>query len=230
MRFTVGGVLGEAWTLYTRHARRLIAVGAIVFGFLSAVQALINSTGERALVPISIGVTIVGVFWLQGALVVVVEDLRDGKIDLSIADVFRRVEPRLWTLIGAGLLAAVAIGGLLVAAAVSRAGIVFLIPAIVLVTYWSVVTPAVVLERKGVVAALSRSQRLVAGTFLPVFAVVFLTVALATIVGVMIVAVLSPLPPIADYYIAGVIANSVTIPFVALAWTLMFYDLRAVKG
>lgn len=230
MRFTVGGVLGEAWTLYTRHAGRLIAVGAIVFGFLSAVQALINSTGERALVPISIGVTIVGVFWLQGALVVVVEDLRDGKVDLSIADVFRRVEPRLWTLIGAGLLAAVVIGGLLVVAAVSRAGIVFLIPAIVLVTYWSVVTPAVVLERKGVVAALSRSQRLVAGTFLPVFAVVFLTVALATIVGVVIVAVLSPLPAIVDYYIAGVIANSVTIPFVALAWTLMFYDLRAVKG
>ena len=221
MRFTVGEVLGEAWKLYTRHSGRLIAVGAIVFGFLSAVQALINSTGQRALIPISIGITIVGVYWLQGALVVVVEDLRDGKVDLSIGQVFRRVEPRLWTLIGAGIVAAIGI----------VAGLsLFVLPGLVLLTFWCLLTPAIVLEQKGVVASFARSQRLVSGDFLRVFAVIAVTVILATIVGVMIVALLSPLPPFFDIYIAGVIANSITIPFVALAWTVMFYELRAVKG
>jgi hypothetical protein len=49
-------------------------------------------------------------------------------------------------------------------------------------------------------------------------------------VAAMIAAILSPLPAFVDVYVAGVIANSVTIPFVALAWTLAYYDLRALKG
>ena len=221
MRFTVGDVLGEAWRLYTRHSGRLIAVAAIVFGFLSLVQAAINSTGQRALIPISIGVTIVGGLWLQGALVVVVDDLRKGKVDLSIAEVLRRVEPRIWTLLGTGVLVAVGI----------LAGLyLFIVPGLLLIAYWSLVTPAVVLEGKGVLAAFSRSQRLVSGNFLRVFAVVALTVVLAGIVWTVIVALLSPLPPFFSIYVAGVVAYSVTIPFVALAWTLMYYDLRALKG
>ena len=86
------------------------------------------------------------------------------------------------------------------------------------------------LEGKGVLAAFSRSQRLVSGNFLRVFAVVALTVVLAGIVWTVIVALLSPLPPFFSIYVAGVVAYSVTIPFVALAWTLMYYDLRALKG
>lgn len=220
MRFSAGDVLAEAWSLFTRHSGRLIAVGAIVFGFLSLVQAAVNSTGERALIPISIGVTIVGAFWLQGALVVVVEDLRDGKIDLTIADVFRRVEPRLWTLIGAGVLAAIGVvAGLFV----------LIVPGLVLITYWSLLTPAIVLEHKSLFSAFSRSQQLVSGHFLPMFGIILVTVVLATIIGAMIAAILSPLPTFVDVYVAGVIANSITIPFVALAWTLAYYDLRALK-
>jgi hypothetical protein len=219
--FTVSGVLGEAWDLYTRHSGRLIGVGAFVFGFLSAIQAAINSAGERALIPLSIGITIFGALWLQGALVIVVEDIRDGKVDLTIGQVFRRVEPRLWALLGTGILAAVGI----------VAGLtLFILPGLVLITYWSLLIPAVVLERKSVFEAFSRSQRLVSGDFLRVFAVVALTVILASIIGAMILALLSPLPAFFDVYVAGVIANSITIPFVALAWTLMYYELRAIKG
>ena len=221
MRFSAGDVLAEAWSIYTRHSGRLIAVGAIVFGFLSLVEAVVNSTGKPALVPISIGVLVVGAFWLQGALVIVVEDLRDGKIDLSIADVFRQVEPRLWTLIGSGVLAAIGV----------VAGLaLFIIPGLVLITFWSLLTPAVVLERKNVFGAFTRSQQLVSGHFLSMFGIIFVTVALATIIGAVIAAVLSPLPAFVDVYVARVIANSITFPFVALAWTLAYYDLRALKG
>jgi hypothetical protein len=221
MTFSVGEVLSEAWTLYTKHSGRLIGIAAIVFGFLSLVQAAINSTGQPALIPISIGVTIVGALWLQGALVIVVDDLRDGRLDLSIGQTFRRVEPRLWTLLATGVLAAIGI----------LAGLYALIlPGLVLIAYWSLVTPAVVLENRSVFAAFARSQRLVSGYFLRVLAVVAITVAAATVVWTVISALLSPLPPFFSIYAAGVVANSLTVPFVALAWTLMYYDLRAVKG
>jgi hypothetical protein len=181
----------------------------------------VNSAGHPALIPISIGVTVVGAFWLQGALVVVVEDLRDGEVDLTIAQVFRQVEPRLWTLIGSGLLAGIGV----------VAGLVlFIVPGLVLITFWSLITPAVVLERAGIVAGFRRSQQLVSGHFLSMFGIIVVTVVLASILGAVIAAVLSPLPTFVDVYVARVIANSITLPFVALAWTLAFYDLRALKG
>ena len=221
MRLTVSAVLGDAWHLYTRHAGRLIGIAVIVFGFLSAVQALLNSTGSRLLVAVAVGVTIVGAVWVQGALVLAVDDLRGGAAGLPVGEVFRRVESRLWTMLGAGLLVGIGVvAGLLV----------FVIPGIVLLTYWSLVMPAVVLERKGVLASISRSQQLVSGDFLRVFAIVAITIVLSTIVSVMIVALLSPLPDFVDIYVSGVIANSVTVPFVALAWTLTYIELRALKG
>lgn len=221
MRLGIGEVLGQAWNLYTRNAARLIAVAAIVFGFLSLVQAAIDSSGQRALLAVAAGVTILGALWLQGALVVVVEDIRDGKVDLTIREVFHRVEPRLWTLLAVGVIAAVGVAGGL---------ILFIIPGLVLLTFWCLAVPAVILESRGVFESFRRSMRLVSGDAWRVFAIVLITVAFATIIATMIIVVLSPLPRFFDIYIAGVVANSITMPFVALAWTLMFYDLRAVKG
>lgn len=221
MRLGIGEVLGQAWSLYTRNSGRLIAVAAIVFGFLSLVQAAIDSSGQRALLAVAAGVTILGALWLQGALVVVVEDIRDGKVDLTIREVFRRVEPRLWTLLAVGLIAAIGVAGGL---------ILFIIPGLVLLTFWSVTVPAVILENRGVVDAFRRSMRLVSGDAWRVFAIVLITVAFATIIATVIIVVLSPLPRFFDIYVSGVVANSITMPFVALAWTVMFYDLRAAKG
>ena len=150
-----------------------------------------------------------------------VEDIRDGKVDLTIREVFRRVEPRLWTLLAVGLIAAIGVAGGL---------ILFIIPGLVLLTFWSVTVPAVILENRGVVDAFRRSMRLVSGDAWRVFAIVLITVAFATIIATVIIVVLSPLPRFFDIYVSGVVANSITMPFVALAWTVMFYDLRAAKG
>lgn len=221
LKLSIPGVLGEAWSLYTRNSARLIGVAAIVFGLLSLVQAAIDTTGVQALYAVSAGVTILGALWLQGALVVVVEELRDGRPGLPVGQVFRRVEPRLWTLLAVGLIAAIGVAAGL---------ILFIIPGLVLLTYWSLTVPAVVLETRGVVDAFRRSMRLVSGDALRVFAIIIITVALATIIAYMILIIMSPLPRFFDVYVAGVVANSITMPFVALSWTLMFFDLRLNKG
>lgn len=220
MRLTVGEVLGESWALYTKHAIRLILVAAGVFGLLSLLYAVIDASGQRALLPLSAGVTIFGVLVLQGVLVVIVDDLRGGRAELSMGDVWRRIEPRIWTLLASNLIASIAIvGGL----------ILFIVPGLVLLTLWCLFIPAIVLEGHGITDCFRRSMFLVQGNFLKVLGVIVVTILFSTIVATVILAILSPLPEYVDVYIAGVVANSVTMPFVAVSWTVMFFELRTVK-
>lgn len=217
---TVGEVLGESWALYTKHAGRLILVAAAVFGFLSLVYALIDASGQPLLLPLSAAVTIFGVLVLQGVLVVIVDDLRAGRLDVSIGHVWRRIEPRIWTLLAANVIASVAIvGGL----------ILFIIPGVALLALWSLFIPAIVLERRGVLECFRRSMFLVQGNFLKVLAVIVVTIVFSTVVATVIQAILAPLPQYVDVYVAGVVANSVTMPLVAVSWTIMFFELRTAK-
>ena len=39
-------------------------------------------------------VLLIGIFWLTGALVSAVADIRDGRVDFGIADTFSKVWPR----------------------------------------------------------------------------------------------------------------------------------------
>jgi hypothetical protein len=220
LKLSIGEVLGEAWTLYTRYAGKLIVMAAIVFGFLSLVAAAIGPTRHPALVALIAVVYTVGLLWLQGALAVAVGELRAGRRIDSIGPVFDRVAPRLLPLIVAGILVAIGVGG---------GFILFFVPGLILLTLWMAVTPAVVLEGKGVLEAFGRSYRLVRGDGVRVFAIIALTTIFSTIVAAVIRALLTPLPRFFDLYLAGVIANSVVMPFVALAWTITYFDLRLNK-
>ena len=133
-------------------------------------------------------------------------------------DLFVRVGPRLWTLVASGLLAAVGIAvGLLL----------LVVPGLVLLTYWSLLTPAIVLEGCGVGAALRRSRQLVRGNVLPAFGVIVITIVLTFAVSLVITGLLAPVGGAFGVYLAAVVANGVTIPFVALAWTEMYFTLRS---
>ena len=113
---TVGGVLGQAWRLYTKFFTRFVVLAAIVYLIVNLINAILgsvigSSAGVAFLVAIiSMVVSLVGTFWLQGALVYAVEDVRDGRVDSSIGELFERVRPYLGTLIVAGLLAAAGVG------------------------------------------------------------------------------------------------------------------------
>ena len=112
---TVGGILGESWRLYTKFFTRFFLVALIVFLIVNLLNAglgaaLGSGTGIALLLAvITTVVSIVGTFWLQGTLVYAVDDVRDGRIDSSIQELFERVRPYLGILIGAGLLAGLGI-------------------------------------------------------------------------------------------------------------------------
>src|SRR5690348_9002560 len=107
---SVGGILGESWNLYTRFFRRFFVIAAIVYLIVNLVNALVATVvGHGAGIAVLLAlvtavVSLVGTFWLEGALVFAVDDVRDGRIDTTVRQVFERVRPQLGTLILAGIL------------------------------------------------------------------------------------------------------------------------------
>ena len=222
----VGAVLREAWDLYKRFFTRFVLVAAAVFVVLGLASALISSVGDDdglALVfwgLIGLIISIVGYFWLQGTLVEAIRDVRDGRADVPIGELFSRTRPRLPALIAAGLIAGIAVGiGLLL----------FIVPGLFLLTHWFLIAPVIVLEGRSAGESFGRSWELVRGNAWPAFGLIVLTfviVILASIVvGLVAAIVLAPLPDVLGDWISSLVVNSLTAPFVALAWTLAYYRL-----
>jgi hypothetical protein len=219
-----GDVLGEAWALYKAHWRHFLPLALLVFVVLSLISLVLSLVlGWFGAVLASV-VGLVGVFWLQGALAEAVADVRDGRADLSISETLHRVRPRLASLLGAGLLAGlgVALGLLLL-----------IVPGLVLLTWWSVIVPVVVFERVAAMESFGRSRELVRGYGWNVFGVIVLTV-LVLLLAVLVLAivfaiVLAWLPDGLRSYVQSLTANTLTAPFLALAWTLMYFRLRELK-
>jgi hypothetical protein len=220
---TVGGVLGEAWRLYTKFFTRFFLVALIVFLIVNLFNALLGSViGTRAGIVLLVAlittvVSLVGTFWMQGALVYAVDDVRDGRIDSSIGDLFERVRPYLGTLIGAGILAGLGIA----------IGLVLLIvPGLILLTWWCLIVPVIVFEGKRVGESFSRSRELVRGHGWTVFGVVIISVVATAIASGVIQSIFSFLGPFLRYWIGGAIASAIVDPFLAVALTLMYFHLR----
>ena len=220
---TVGGILGEAWRLYTKFFTRFFLVALIVFLIVNLFNALLGwivgtGSGLALLVAlITTVVSLVGTFWLQGALVYAVDDVRDGRIDSSIGELFERVRPYLGTLIGAGLLAGlgIAIGFVLL-----------IVPGLILLTLWCLIAPVIVLEGKHVGESFGRSRELVRGHGWTVFGIIIVAVLLSVIASGLIQAIFSFLGPFLRYWIGGAIANAIVDPFLAVALVLTYLHLR----
>jgi hypothetical protein len=219
---SVGGIIGETWGLYTKFFTRFFLVAAIVYAVINLLGALLGwvvGTGSAAVLValITVVISLVGTFWLQGALVYAVEDVRDGRIDSSIGDLFERVRPYLGTLVVAGILAGLGIA----------LGLVLLIvPGLILLTWWCLIVPVIVLEEKHVGESFGRSRELVRGHGWTVFGVVIITGLASAIASGVIQSIFSFLDPFLRYWIGGTIANAIVDPFLAIALTLMYFHLR----
>ena len=103
-----GDIIRRSWEVYRAHPRHLITIAAIVFvphGGIAAALALAGWPGLVATNVLSLG----AMFLVQGALVKAVEDVRDGRADLSIAETFGHAGAQLLPLAAAGMLAAIGI-------------------------------------------------------------------------------------------------------------------------
>src|ERR1022692_4087439 len=82
----LSGVLGEAWKLYRAFAAHLLAIAFVIYIFAAVISAALTGLlGFFGTLLASI-VGIIAAFLVQAALVKAVQDIRDGRVDLS----FRR--------------------------------------------------------------------------------------------------------------------------------------------
>jgi hypothetical protein len=84
----------------------------------------------------------------------------------------------------------------------------------------------IVLEKKAVGESFSRSRELVRGHGWTVFGIVIISAILIGIASGVIQGIFSFLPNFWRYWIGGSIANAIVDPFLAVALTLTYFELR----
>jgi len=210
-RLRIGDVISDAVEVYRRFFVRLVTTAAAAFLVLDLIGAL----------SVAVVVGLVGSFWIAGALVLAVDDVSDGKADLSIRDVFDRVRPQLLALIVAGILAALGIAfGLLL----------LIVPGLYLLVRWSMVAPVIVLERLDAGASFSRSAVLVRGHGWRIFWLLVVVGLLAGLAHGALLGIFDFLPVFWRTWIGGTIADSLVVPFVAACVTVLYRRLAGRAG
>lgn len=229
----VGDVLMEAWELYSRFFRRFVGTAAAVFVLLDLLEAIADDARRRgpalALVwsVVSVLASIVGLLWIQAALIGAVEDVRKGEVATPIGQLYRRTLAHLGPLLGAAVTVGLSVlfAGLFAGLLGLLGLILFLAPLLWLVTRWVLVAPVIVLERRPALEALSRSTQLVRGHGWRVLGVVLLTLVLGLVAHSALVVIFAFLPRFLQFWIGGLLADSLVTPFIALTWTVTYYRL-----
>jgi hypothetical protein len=231
---SAGAVIGRAWELYKTHFGHLISIAFIVYALIALFTlVLIVLLGDLGAL-IAGFVSVAGVFWLQGALVVAIDDVRDGRADLSIRETIGRVRPRMNTL----SIAAVVITIVLIACAfvIFVGFLLYIVPGLLLLAglffllvRWILLVPVIVLENRGLFASLDRSSELVRGHGWSVLGVILVTLLILFGVGILVGVALSPLDEDIRGPVGNLISSTLTSPFAALAWTLTYFELVGLK-
>jgi hypothetical protein len=215
------GVIREAWELYKAHWRHLLTISFIVYLAVALLSILLSVILVNWLAGLlAAAVSIVALFWVQGALVRAVEDVRDGRADLPLGETFERVRPQLGSII---------VGGILAGLGVAVGLLLLIVPGLVLMTWWVLLIPVIVLEERSAGEAFGRSRELVRGYGWGVFGVIVLTILLLLAFSIVLAIVLAPFDEWIQSFLSNVISGTLTAPFIAVTWTILYYRLRGTK-
>lgn len=212
-----GEVFGEAWRLYKRFWQHFLPIALVIFLVLSVVSVVLGLLFGTFGVFLGFVASLVGIFWLQGALTLAVQDVRDGRADLSISETITRVGPYVGTLLAAGLLAGL---GIVIGLALLIA------PGLLLATWWALIVPAIVLEQKGVFDSFGRSRELVSGHGWQVLGVIVLGFLITIGASILLSLLLIWIPGSGGVFVRNLVSNTLITPFIAAAWTLMYFKLH----
>jgi len=209
------GVLGEAWRIYRAHTSHLLAIAFVFYLVAAIVVGLLDLIGIFGLFLGWI-VQLFAAFLLQATLFKAVQDVRDGRADMSFGETVSSAWPFIVPVAAASILAGIAIA----------VGLVLLIvPGLILITIWAVIVPVIVFERSGAIASFGRSQQLVRGNGWPVFGTLVVLFIIQIVVGIVLGLIFSGLPTVLGKGLSTVIAGTLVAPFIAMAVALIYYRL-----
>jgi len=216
-RIGVGDVISETFSVYGQNIVALVGSALAVFVVVGLVSGILQRAGGVLLLLLAAAVSLAGQALYTGFVVGLVRDVRDGRRDQTVGDLFSAAGPFILPLIGFGILFGIgaAVGFLLI-----------VIPGLILVTFWSLGAPAIVVEGIGPIDAFGRSWRLVRGQAWQVFGVLVIIFLIVVVVQVVLAAIANPIGS-GDFstWIASIISGTLTAPIYAIAVTVMYYEL-----
>jgi hypothetical protein len=212
------GVIGEAWNLYKAHWRHLLSISFVVYLAVALIGVVLVALLTWLGAILAVLVSLVALFWLQAALVKAVDDVRDGRADLSFSQTFEAARAHLTSVLVAGIIAVIGIG---------IGFVLLIIPGLILLTFWCVIIPTIVLEGKSAGESFGRSFDLVRGYFWRVLGFVVLTLLIYFGFEIVLTLVLSPLADWVKNFVSTIVSGTLTAPFFALVLTVLYFRLRA---
>ena len=214
----LSGVLGEAWGYYRRFAGHFLLIAFVIYVGAAIIAALLGLAGSFGLFLGWI-VSLIAAFLVQAALVKAVQDVRDGRVDLNLGETVSAALPYLVTVIAASILAGIGI---------SIGFVLLIIPGLILLTFWSLIVPSIVIGGEGVFSSFSKSWRTVRGYAWHVFGTYVLVFLILIVVDIVLGLILLPLHSLAARNaISSVVSGTLVAPFLALVVTLIYYRLTA---
>jgi len=214
----LSGVLGEAWGYYRRFAAHFLLIAFVIYVGAAIVAALLGLAGGIGLFLGWI-INLIAAFLVQAALVKAVQDVRDGRVDLNLGETVSAVLPYLLPVAAASILAGIGI---------SIGFILIIVPGLVLLTFWSLIVPSIVIGGEGVFGSFGKSWRTVRGYAWHVFGTYVLVFLILIVFNIVLGLVLLALPLVARNFISNVVSGTLVAPFLALVVTLIYYRLTAV--
>ena len=216
----LSGVLTEAWALYRRFAGHFLLISFVIYVITAILVALLSLVGIVGAILGAV-LSFAAAYVLQASLIKAVQDVRDGRVDLDLTETVRAALPYLLPVIGASILAGIGI----------TIGLILLIvPGLVLLTFWSLIVPFIVLAGSGVFEAFGNSWRTVRGYAWRVFGTYVLVVLILIAFSIILGLILLVLPTFLRSFVNNVIAGTLIAPFLALVATLIYYRLIAAKA
>ena len=213
----LSGVLGEAWGYYKRFAAHFLLIAFAIYLGAAIIVALLSLAGAIGSF-IGLIINLIAAFLVQAALVKAVQDVRDGRVDLNLGETVRAVLPFLVTVAAASILAGIGI---------SIGFVLIIIPGLILLTFWSLIVPSIVIGGEGVFGSFSKSWRTVRGYAWHVFGTYVLVFLILIVVDIVLGLILLALPLVARNFISSIVSGTLVAPFLALVVTLVYYRLTA---
>jgi hypothetical protein len=212
----LSGVIAQAWEMYRKYAMHLITIAFVIYLPAAIITALLALAGSFLAYLAGSIIGLVATYLVQAALIKAVQDIRDGRVDLSVGETLEAATPLILPVAGASILAAIAITfGL----------ILLIVPGLYLITIWAVIVPVIVLERSGALNSFGRSQQLVRGRGWPVFGTLAVLFLIQIVFSFILSLIFAALPQAVSSGLSSVIAGTLMAPFIALVVTLVYYRL-----
>ena len=203
--------------MYRRFAAHFLLI-AFTFYLVSAIiGALLSLAGIGGGVAAGI-INLFFLFLLQAALVKAVQDVRDGRVDLTFSDTVRAALPYLLPVAGASILAAIGI---------TIGFILIIVPGLILLTFWSLIVPSIVLGGSPAMGSFGRSWRTVRGYAWHVFGTFVLVWLLYLAFEIVLSVIFAVLPNWLQGFLSGIVSGTLFAPFLAIVVSLIWYRLTA---